>query len=174
MSTEHTAGVQDRQIELLRIRFLELARRRVPADAAEDLVHEALGIIHARGDETPDGLPPLAWCFQVLRNVIGNWYQRRDSRERWEQRARLQESPVVITPLQALEEREALSRIERGLRRLAKTDPNCGRYLRRIVEGADSAEVAAQEGIEAGAFYRRLYRCRAKLRELLREEGIWT
>ncbi len=182
------------RLGLLRERFMEVALRRVPADVAEDLVQEALLVVVARGREagfgpsaasagaagpaaalvTEEGqaLPPLAWSFQVLRNVIGNWYQRRETRERWISSAPAPEVPGAGTPLEALEESDALSRLERALRLLADNDPACGRYLRRIVEGAEPSDIAREERVDPAAFYRRLYRCRGKLRELLEQEGV--
>ena len=68
------------------------------ADEAEDLVQSALGIIMEKMQDRPD----LAWCLQVLRNVIGNHYQRRRSAES----VAVEDQPLAdgdATPLERLE-----------------------------------------------------------------------
>jgi DNA-directed RNA polymerase specialized sigma24 family protein len=161
--------------------LVALARRRVPEAVAEDLAQEALAVLCSRGMELRIGTPisaerpPLAWCFQVLRNVIGNYYQRREARERWAATQPADAGAGVPTPLELLEEKEAVLRVERALRRLEAEDADCGRYLRGVVAGSDPGTVADVEGVAPAAFYRRLYRCRARLREILeREERIRT
>jgi RNA polymerase sigma factor (sigma-70 family) len=164
----------------LRRRLLEVARRRVAAEAAEDVVQEALRIIVERGIEragtlAPDGQPGLAYCFQVLRNVIGNHYQRERTRRR-----RLAISPEegfsaadpAPGPLEALAASEAAEAVVDCLERLALSDAPCAARLRALAEGRAPGELAREERIEEAAFYRRLYRCRLKFRELLLEHGV--
>lgn len=166
----------------LRERFVEIARRRVPEDAAEDLAQEALRIIHEKrppraGDAGPDGTPPLAWCFQVLRHVIGNHYQR--------ERTRSAADPVAVhaavsphappgTPLESLLEEEAGRRIGEALDELAADSDSCARYLRALLDGQEPGVIAGREGVSAPVLSRRLYRCRAKLRDILRRRGVLT
>ncbi len=170
----------------LRERFLALARRRVPPDAAEDLVQEALRIIHEKGatDEAGAGAggggdspPALAWCFQVLRNVIGNHYQRQRTRteaDPEEERAATVGAAPRPTPLEALESRDSERVIRESIDELAATDGNCGRYLRQLLAGDDPATVAQRDALPAASLYRRLYRCRGKLRVILERRGILT
>lgn len=161
----------------LRGRFESLARRRVAPDAVDDVVQDAMSIVIERGftadrREQLDGLPPLAWCFQVLRNIIGNHYQknRKLSRE-----TNIDDYPVLndgMTPLEALEEADFAESISGAIAHLADHHPNCGRYLRKLTAGALPAEIAREEKLAAPVLYRRLYRCRAKLKEILEERGI--
>jgi DNA-directed RNA polymerase specialized sigma24 family protein len=161
----------------------------VPASVAEDLAHEALAIIVGRGIDQRVGVAgevvraatgagqasledlPLASCFQVLRNAIGNYYQRRATRERWAVDGAGETEGGTPTPLELLEEREAVLRIELAIRRVESEDGDCGRYLRKVATGADPGAIANAEGIAPAVFYRRLYRCRARLREILEREG---
>ena len=178
-------------LDQLRARFLAIAARRVPAAAAEDLVQEALMIVvqkgvrpgAAAGASTAgaiDGLPPLAWCFQVLRNTVGNWYQRERTR-----RSAADPSSVTHgqlrdasaperspTPLEALEHAETAGLVADALRELAAESGSCARYLRGIAEGEKPASIARREGLEEGVLYRRIYRCREKLRGLLAARGV--
>jgi DNA-directed RNA polymerase specialized sigma24 family protein len=165
----------------LRARFVAVARRRVEPDSVEDIVQEALRVVVERGLGGPggaalDGKPPIAWCFQVLRNVIGNHYQR--ARVRSARLAPLESAAALAdparTPLEALEADEAARQVGRALAALDSTDAGCGRYLRRLAEGVAPGVVAREERVAEAAFYRRLYRCREKLRERLATMGILT
>jgi RNA polymerase sigma factor (sigma-70 family) len=182
MADRETARRDDEWFARLRARFLAIARRRVPEDAAEDLVQEALRIVHEKRDlleraEDIDGTPALAWCFQVLRHVIGNFYQR--------ERTRADADPAVLrsalsgdaspaTPLESLEEREAERRITEAVDELADGGGDCARYVRALLDGLAPAAIAAREGLSAPVLSRRLYRCRAKLRAILQRRGVLT
>ena len=158
----------------LRERVLSLARRRVHPDVAEDLGQDALRVIVERnpGDDPPS----LPYCFQVLRNVIGNHYQKeRVRRRRVEVEATGQSVPDESpTPLEALASDDALRVVSECLQGLSVSDPGCTRYLRRLIGGANPAAIAEEEGLAAAVFYRRLYRCRLKLRDLLDQRGFFA
>lgn len=127
-----------------------------------------------------DDLPPLAWCFQVLRNTIGNWYQRERTRRAAadpmsiaHDQLRAATAPgQPLTPLEALERSETASLLGEALRALAAGSESCGRYLRGIGDGQKPAAIARREGVEEAALYRRIYRCREKLRALLAARGV--
>ena len=70
--------------EALRVRFLAIAKRRVRRDDLEDVVQEALRVIHAKYRQTEPQARVLTWAMVVLRNVIGNYYQKRKKLERAE------------------------------------------------------------------------------------------
>jgi RNA polymerase sigma factor (sigma-70 family) len=171
---------RERWLGMLRTRFLEIARRRVAAAAVEDTVQEALRVVYERGIvaaaagqvRMEDGLPPLAWCFQVLRNTIGNHYQRQQHRRH----ETLSEAHTAASPepdpLESLEQGELARQLGAALDALALSAPDCARHLRRLLAGATPAALAADEGLAAEPLYRRLYRCRARLRELLIERGV--
>ncbi len=171
---------EDAALRDLRDRFISVTRRRVPEDAAEDLVQSALQVVIERGwrpgtADRIDDLPPLAWCFQVLRHTIGNYYQRRRTAE-----ARLiplgltsREEPIARgTPLEALESREARRLVLEAIDSLSVDGTDCQHYLKRLMEGATPADLATEAGLIESVLYRRVYRCREKLRGLLRERGI--
>jgi RNA polymerase sigma factor (sigma-70 family) len=164
-------------LEKLRKRFVEVATRRVGESDVEDVVQDAMRVVAEKGlgpgAEPIEGRPPVAWCFQVLRNAVGNHYRREETRQR-----RLVSSPTAgdAEPSQRLVEElesvETLRLIEDALDEMRRGDPKCGRYLALLVDGARPQDVAVDEGIEAPVFYRRLYRCRRKLRELLVARGV--
>ena len=62
----------------LRERFLAVAKRRVREDDLEDLVQDALRIVHQKHGQRQPGPGILVWSLAVLRNVIGNYYQAKE------------------------------------------------------------------------------------------------
>jgi DNA-directed RNA polymerase specialized sigma24 family protein len=170
-------GQRSTWLESVRRQFVRIASRRVDADDVEDVVQEALGIIAEKGihggiDLVDDG-PPLASCFQVLRNVIGNHYQRSRTRSRW---TTTDADAVDRAPggdfLESMSSQETLAVVEATLEEMARSDAACAGYLSRMADGARARKIAEEARIEVTAFYRRLYRCRQKLRALLRDRGI--
>ena len=112
-------------------RFVTVAARRVESDAVEDLVQDALRIVHEKAGVGPgtlvDGRPALAWCFQVLRNVIGNHYQRRRSAES----VAVEDQPLAdgdATPLERLEAALAAAR---------QCDPHQPQQTEQLLTGLD-------------------------------------
>ncbi len=159
----------------LRARFLALSLRRVPESVAEDLVQDALSIVLEKGvqlGEDVDGRPALAWCFQVLRNTIGNFYQKQRTRSGHSDIDDALDLAGGDTPLEAMETSEVSQLLHETIAGLDTDDDRCGRYLRRLGEGYSPAEMAVEEGLDAAILYRRIYRCRAKLRTLLRQKGV--
>ena len=154
----------------LRATFLDVARRRVPEGEVEDLVQEALAVVHERrGGERP----PAAWCLQVLRNKIGNWYKRRRVRRGVIAEGEESEGTVIEgTPLEALESRERRALVGEALAELTRDDGQCARFFDRLLEGSSPRELARSEGLEESVLYRRVYRCRQKLKAILREKGV--
>jgi RNA polymerase sigma factor (sigma-70 family) len=162
-------------LELLRGRLVEIATRRVDESDVDDVVQDALRVIaekrFAGESGSAEGRPDLAWCFQVLRNTIGNHYRREETRRR-----RLvsssSESQSGSRFAETLGSSEALALIEDALEEMHRGDPRCARYLSRLIDSAKPHEVATEEGIEPPVFYRRLYRCRQKMRDLLTARGV--
>jgi RNA polymerase sigma factor (sigma-70 family) len=175
------AGATDAWLGDLRARFLAVARRRVPPSAAEDVVQETLRIlvekgVREAGSLAPGGTPALAYGFRVLRNVIGNHYQRERVRER--SRAPAEEAAGAAdrepTPLEALASGEAVRIVREALQAMDATDAPCARYLGRLLEGRTPRDLALEEGLEEAILYRRVYRCRRKLRVLLERRGLFA
>ena len=59
-----------------------------------------------------------------------------------------------------------------GLRELAEVDGVCGRYLQRLIDGLSPSDLAREERLGAAVLYRRVYRCRLKLRSILERMGV--
>jgi DNA-directed RNA polymerase specialized sigma24 family protein len=172
-------GAESALYDELRARFLPLAKRRVRTDDAEDVVQEALRIVHLRGRlrQRDEGLLP--WSLAILRNVIGNYYQKRKRRDREEafgaEAVARDGRPGADD---ALEVGQRLDRLAEGIARLAQKDPRCGAIFARIVavvteEGSSGARVSSRlvdalgGEISRDTLYVLLHRCRARLREIL-------
>jgi DNA-directed RNA polymerase specialized sigma24 family protein len=147
----------------LRVRLVQVARRRVAPDSVEDVVQDALRIILERGirqpgDLAPDGQPGLAFSFQVLRNVIGNHYQKERTRRRL---AIVPPDGVELVdrapePLGALASENAAAAVHACIDQMSRTDAACARYLRGLADGRTPGELARGDSIDEPAFYRRL------------------
>jgi RNA polymerase sigma factor (sigma-70 family) len=182
----------------LRARLVEIARRRVPREVVEDVVQEALAVIHEKGARFgPDGSPgpvrpgpPLPWCFQVLRNVIGNYYQKQRTRERALQPDSMENAHILEelagreapTPLESLERIELSQLLEDSIRELAARDAECGRLLRAALGRAEprgESDPHAHGGprteenprASSSTEYVRAFRCRQRLKGILLRKG---
>ncbi len=160
-------------LSLLRQRFAEIAARRVPEDMVEDLVHDALGIVLAKGpaEAFRQGRsdPPLRWSFNVLRNVIGNWYQKRRHHETVDDHELHDGRPDALASLTTAE--RALS-IRAAVDELRRSRPDCADWLWSMAQGAKAGVLAASARMEQAAFYRKIYRCRKLLAEILLRKGV--
>ncbi|MCK4415336.1 MAG: hypothetical protein KAY32_17515 [Candidatus Eisenbacteria sp.] len=170
----------------LRVRFLEIAKRRVREEDREDLVQDALGIVLAkyRRTESPSLLP---WGLTILRNVIGNYYQRRATREREQSLEERTEKgrEAQVPALEILEQRAAQERVERvlaAMESLARRHPRCGQLFRRLLEslqlGGGAREISRRamawlrgdlDGATENSLYVALHRCRQQLRRALHD-----
>ena len=174
METRHTDHAD--WLTRLRERFVEVTTRRVDDSDIEDVVQEALRIVaekHIRPNVALiDELPRIAWCFQVLRNVIGNHYRREEVRKRRMQQPGGHEGSTPARFAEELESRDNLRLIEDAISEMHNNNENCGRYLARLIDGDTPQDVANEEDLAPAVFYRRLYRCRQKLRALLSVRGV--
>jgi DNA-directed RNA polymerase specialized sigma24 family protein len=176
-------GAEERLFAELRVMFLGVAKHRVRAEEVEDVVQEALRIVLARhATRLPDG-GILPWSFTVLRNVIGNAYQRRAREERYQP---LDESLGLVTggggdPGEALDRSQTLRALARALSELAVRHPRCALLFRAILtsleEGGGPHAVSSRARalvreelpeMSEASFHVALHRCRARLREHFR------
>ncbi len=160
-------------LSLLRQRFVEIAGRRVPESAVEDVVQDALVIILAKGpaqaQDAGQSHPSMRWSFNVLRNVIGNWYQKRRHHEEVDGLNLSEPSPDALA---ALTSEERVRTIRGAMQELKGNHPKCAQWLWSLAQGTKAAALALKSGIEPAAFYRRIYRCRLKLADILQRKGV--
>lgn len=133
-------------------------------ELAEDLVGETFARAlekHLTG--TSIG---IRWLLRTARNLIGNEYQRRATRQRWMQQVVMEELSEVATwdgDLGDVELRQAMTRLP--------TDDALALHL-IYWEGLSTAEVAAYMGCTTGALWTRLSRARALLRAQLSSSEV--
>lgn len=160
-------------LSLLRQRFAGIAARRVPEDAIEDIVHDALGIVLAKGPaealRNNQSEPSLQWSFNVLRNVIGNWYQRRRHHETLEGVEFQDDGPDALA---ALTTAERVETIRSAVEELRQARPRCAHWLWSMAQGIKAGVLAEGADMESSAFYRKIYRCRKILAEILLRKGV--
>jgi len=160
-------------LSLLRQRYTEIAARRVPQDAVEDIVQDALGIVLVKGPAQAHGEglvdPPLRWSFIVLRNVIGNWYQKRRRHESVEGLELKDDRPDALASLTTAERAQT---IRAAVDELRLERPDCAGWLWSMAQGTKAGVLAARARMEQAAFYRKIYRCRKMLAEILLRKGV--
>ncbi len=170
----------------LRERFLQIAKWRVNEAQHEDIVQDALRIVHEKYAARPEGRGVLVWSLVVLRNVIGNHYQaeRRD-RERGvadgmavlERAAQEESIPALGDEGDAADLRE---RLMRAIAELGVRHPRCAGIFNRLLAGlaaeANRSEInddlyehlkQGDPELSRGSWHVILHRCRARLRNLL-------
>ncbi len=169
----------------LRVRFLEIAKRRVRKDDAEDVVQDALRIAHMRYTQREIRSGMLSWSLVVLRNVIGNYYQKRgrlDRGETFDDRLHGSLGTGRMGADEDLVAREATRAVLEAAARLGRREPRCGSFFRHVLEslgeGGDAGEITGRAmaqlradfpGMSRGSLYVAIHRCRNRLREILRQ-----
>jgi len=165
----------------LRVRFLQLAKRRVQTDHIEDVVQDALKIVCDRYRERKQGVGILVWSLTVLRNVIGNHYQKRETERRHmefvEEYPR--DAAAEADPLAMALGSDHRRMLTSAISELADRFPRCGRIFGHLLEGLEGGgspqelttrTLAAMQhdepGLARGAFYTALHRCRGHLRAI--------
>lgn len=148
--------------EFLRSRLLGIARYRVP-DIAEDIVHDALVVVHKRflEFEAFEGL--VAFTNQVLRNKIGNVYQ---SGHRHKD-VTLDDTELPYRVEGEWEGAEMDRIVRQSIHKLGEDRPICRAILASLYQGLEPGEISAQLGISKAKLKVRTFRCRQALRDLL-------
>lgn len=164
--------------ETLRVRFLDVAKRRVRDEDCEDLTQDALRIVHAKYGTRHEKSGILPWAFTILRNVIGNYYQKRERRGVDEKYRDDVFAGIATEPEAHFDTGE---RIVDAVMILSKKHARCGRIFRRIIEsladGGSPNEISSrafqstqsdEPSLTRGNYYTSLHRCRSRLREVVR------
>jgi len=174
-----TQGTQYDRIDwlaLLRARFTEVASRRVMSEDVEKVVTQAMRAVIdsdiAPGVDSIQGSPPVAWCFQVLRNTIGRYYREADARARRLSQGERATPTALARPIECVDSHEVLNLVQTALEAMGGSDAHCALFFNRFVEGAHPHEIIAEDDLDPVAFHRYLFGCRRKLRDLIRSQSV--
>ena len=152
----------------LRARFLTLARYRVQ-QGAEDVVQETLAVVHSHFSELDSLQKVLGFANGVLRNKLGNLYQKRDRHKNiW---VGLDDVNEPSYRIEAEVEAGELERIVgESITRLGEKSSKCQAILLRLCQGLDPEEISALLGIPKSTLKIRTFRCRQALKTILVDE----
>ena len=156
---EYTNSERERFERIFRTHHLTVhafARRRVTAEAVDDVVSETFTVAWRRLDDIPDD--PLPWLLVVARNVVGTARRGEARRLRLQTRAQAD----YQAPTAALDSKPDGGLVHAALERLNERD----REALTLVgwDGLTPAEAAAVIGIPANRFRVRLHRAGRRLR----------
>jgi len=152
----------------LHVRFLVLAKHRL-TEGAEDVVQETLMVVYKHFSELETLGKLLAFGNQVLRNKIGNVYQKRRTIKglKVEMREIAEPRYYINGELDAVE----LNRIIRqSIDKVGEKHPYCRAILLGLYEGLSASEISIRLGISKSQLKVRTFRCRQALREVLLRE----
>jgi RNA polymerase sigma-70 factor (ECF subfamily) len=141
------------------------ARRRLPLEAVDDLVAEALTVLWRRLDDIPDDAE-LPWAYAVARRCIAN---RRRSTDR---HGRLLGRLAAARSTESVDADAAPagdSPVARAIAALGAADAGLLRLW--AWEQLEPREIAVVLGITANAASIRLHRAKSRLKEQLRKDG---
>ncbi len=169
-SASPSRDLDPRWLDQLRQRFAEIAARRVPDSAVEDVVHDALAVVLAKGiaeadrrgqPDPPAGASPCCATSSATGTRSGARTFR--STRTWNPRRPIRSPALATVRAHAARCAERWS-----------TSATRRRGMRALAVGARPRVEAARSGRRGvrrrGLFYRRVYRCRRWL-EILRREG---
>lgn len=138
---------------------LAYARRRAPAEVADDVAAETFAIAWRKAEQIPR--EPLPWLLGVARRVLST--HRRSTRRRSRLRDRLSQTVEPITPIHVAD-----LRLGEALRQLSERDQEA--LLLVAWEGLAPREAAAVLGLTQTGFSVRLHRARRRLRAALERD----
>lgn len=117
----------------------------------------------------------LAWCAQILRNLIASELRRREWRqqERWDEEAtNLHQEfcpSIAVHPEKALQNKMLYGFVETLLSGFSKR--NQAVFLRYVIDGERASVVANELGISVNGVYSAAHRTKAIVRRALLNEG---
>lgn len=141
--------------------MLAYARRRVPAQVADDVAAETFAIAWRRADSIPRD--PLPWLLGVARRVLST--QRRAAERRGRLRQRLSDTVEPVQPIGGTD-----ARLGAALGRLSERDREA--LLLVAWEGLKPREAAVVVGVTPTGFSVRLHRARRRLLRALESEDF--
>lgn len=151
--------------EYLGVRFSYLAKQRVGEGACEDIVQDACLTVLQKYLSLEDTVEFEAWAYKVLRNKIGNYYQKLA-----QESAYIVKSGDVLEYQQRNDINENLRlQIENCLQKINKVNPRYYRILKLVSEGYKTNEIAEKLHVKPNNLYVILNRSRNMLKDCLKK-----
>lgn len=151
----------------LRARISALAKHRIERDY-EDVVQETLMTVYEHLSELRDAEHLLTFATKVLRNKIGNFYQRRDRQSHYLEDQR--RGHPIYDPNELWDMQESIEILFHALDRLGQRRPRCRDLLLELADGASIEELCEEFDLPRTRIHYRLFRCRRALRSILINE----
>jgi RNA polymerase sigma factor (sigma-70 family) len=157
----------------LRPRFLALAKYRITEEQdAEDIVQETLMVVDEHLVELGTVEHLLAFTGQVMRNKIGNFYQKTDRRSRY-QAAWGEASDLAYYIDEELDAAELERVILKAIDQLSEKSPICRAILLGLRDGLSPTDLSQQLRLTRSQIDDRVFRCRQTLRRILLKDFQW-
>jgi RNA polymerase sigma-70 factor (ECF subfamily) len=135
--------------------------RRVPADAADDVIAQVFTVAWRRFGEVPAPPGDRLWLFGVARHTISD--QQRSERRRLHLQARLSQDAAVAAPPSPAPEHPCGEQIRAAINALRPVDREALQLV--LWDGLSHADAAALLGCSPNAFEIRYRRARNAVRE---------
>jgi RNA polymerase sigma factor (sigma-70 family) len=161
-------------LKKLREIFAAVAKRRIRNEVdAEEIVQEALATVLEKSSAQSFEKSFLQWAFGVLRNKIGNYYQKRDRRVTHEgeldEGTMRTQADTLPDPLDRCAESELKGKIRKAWQGLGV---QCRRLLWLLYQGYSREDIfQAFPQYHFKVINTKIFRCRNYLKRLLRKEG---
>lgn len=153
----------------LRTRFLVLAKLRLMEEDAQDVVQETLMVVDDHFSELETAESLLAFTNEVMRNKIGNFYQKRNRRMRYQ--AEWEEVPEPTYYMDGELDAAELARIMRkAIDQLGEKNSRCRAILLGLCEGLSLSELSQRLQLPRPRIDDWVFRCRKELRRILSDD----
>ena len=148
--------------ESLRNRIATVAKKRIRGVAYEDVVQETLIIVKAKLPELANEKDVLPFVFQILRNCIGNYYQKVRTEQKY-----IDFSADTSHALRFDENQDWSQILSKAISHLRTDHVRCADLLEAVMRSAEIEELKKLLNLDEANVYRTLYRCRNRLKEII-------
>ena len=139
-----------------------MAKKRIRGVAYEDAVQETLIIVKAKLPELENEKNVLPFVFQILRNCIGNYYQKVRTEQKY-----IDFSADMSHALRFDENQDWFQILSKAISHLRSDNVRCADLLEAVMRSAEIEELKKLLNLDEANVYRTLYRCRNRLKEII-------
>ena len=151
---------EEKIFQILSVRFSYLAKQRVGEGASEDITQDACLTVMQKYPSLADTVEFEVWAYKVLRNKIGNYYQKRAQEINYFVK---DDSPVEYFHPKSINENLRMQ-ISDCLNKISAKNPRYYRILNLVSEGYKTNEIAEMLHVKPNNLYVILNRSRTMLK----------